>query len=316
MFRSLLHAIFLMGALATAARAERSYQGVQTLGDFSALQKLSSNAAATRSFASRIASAFTKAGYNDFGPEFRRSAGDLIAQYDPKSGDAGLKDARLALRRLESALKKDRFFNTPAGAGESLPNYYGLAATFVAQAKVALKNVSLGRNPANSLRNKKVVLWLTNVDGHNITLNGSHSYAGSSTISHRTLDAGSGFVKTDTGTLTLNGTGTYTGSITIASRTLLAGSGFHSANPLNLSGGTLMIANVSGKHWIAFPPDLEIPTELTGGFTVSFSQPYQANGIEIVTGTKFFAVDDDYVAPEGAIVFVDPSLTISPVPAE
>ncbi|MGH8047629.1 MAG: hypothetical protein ACREKL_10305 [Chthoniobacterales bacterium] len=191
------------GALAFS----QSDRDVQTLGNFLALQKIASKDDSTlRDFVKRVSAVYTKAGYNDFGPEFRHSGGAVIAQFAIGAGDDDLRKARMALRKLEQALEKDAFVVLPASAGKSLPDYYGLANAFVEGAKVGLKNVTLGKNVTNTLRNKKPTLWLIN-NG-----NGNYTFLDSSRggLNGATLDLGSGDSAyfgdiSGAGTLTLSG---------------------------------------------------------------------------------------------------------------
>jgi autotransporter-associated beta strand protein len=239
-------ALTLALAGGNALAASQSEREVQTLGNFLSLQKIASkDGGSLRNFVKLVSTAYARAGYNDFAPEFRRSGGAIIAQFGIGAGKDGSKDARAALRRLEQALDKDGFIVLPSASDPSVPDYHGLAAAFIENAKVALKNVSRGKNVANTLRNNKGSLWLTTDGGGVFTFLDSHGIVGTlsidsisgATLSVRTSE---GLVKTDAGTLTLSGANTYTGATTVNGGTL-GGSGTLSGSyswDLNGASGT------------------------------------------------------------------------------
>jgi autotransporter-associated beta strand protein len=269
-------ALTLAFACSGALAMSQSDRDVQTLGNFPALQKIASKDGGTlRAFVKRVSTAYSKAGYNDFGPEFRRSGGAIIAQFAVGASDDDLKAARSALRKLEQALGDDAFVVLPANTGSSLPDYLGLAQAFLESAKTGLKNVSLGKNVANSLRNNKGNLWLTklNDDTFKGSLIGAFTYTGSTAISNGLLvisnassystgatsaglivwDINSGgtlggtgtVVSTDqpgTGTLILSGgSATYTGTLTIGYTDFLLSGAIADGGFVKTGAGTLIL---------------------------------------------------------------------------
>jgi len=326
MFRRFLPLCLIATCVSAPFARGATASGVQTLGNFAALQKIASNQQATRDFVSRVAEAYVKAGYNDFGPEFRRSAADLIAPYD--GDDHERKAARGALRRLQSALAKDAFVKLPANDGESLPDYHGLAVAFLQNAKVALKNLAAGKNVATSLRNKKLPLWITNDGGNHFTLSsslgtvGNFSVAGTGSLSG-TLNA----VTFNAGTLDVNvgsfvglqavqlsGTTFTVGLVKIGSGSgMLIGPGTTLGNStLNLSGGALEIGETDGIEWLVFLPDAEIPEALSDTFTILLQIPYTVNEADYPAGTKILKAPSDTEAPTAAFVISSSKLTAVP----
>lgn len=156
---------------------------VQKLANFPALQKIAARGnGPTRAYVRAVSTAYHRAGYDDFTPEFRRSAGKIIERFASKNPN--LKAGRAALRRLQRALDRDKFYVLPAHVGERIPNYRDLATVFLTNAKVAFKNISLGQPAGRKLPGKRGTLWLKRTDTDTVVPTGSYSgsVAGSVTI--------------------------------------------------------------------------------------------------------------------------------------
>jgi hypothetical protein len=100
----------------------------------------------------------------------------------------------------------------------------------------------------------------------------------------------------------------------INSGTLTIGSALLNATgTIALAGGTItgtIATGIAGTHWVAFLPGAEIPGDLSGTFKLYLSLAYTINGVDLPPQTTLYRVSDDYIAPDDAIVFPEPGLTI------
>jgi len=268
-----------------AAAISQSEREVQTLANFPALQKLATgNDGATRAFLSRVSASYRKAGYTDFARELRQSTPLVVLFGQPERADApgALKRARAALRDLESALTKNRFVVLPTRAGDTIPDYYGIASAFVESSGIALKNVIGDKNVLNSLRNNKGTRWLTNGTGGKLTFNGTG------------LHAGAFVLVTHAGTETAYAPLTLAGNAYAGTTTLNSGAVFVSGSAINVA------ANGDTRKAVAFPPGLDLPLDQDYTITRILALPETIDGVDFAAGTQIISISEDYVIPSGA----------------
>lgn len=315
--------IWMLAATTTMA-GERT---VQTLANFPVLQKLSRDEDALRGFLDRCARIYAQAGYGHFARELRRSTRlvSLYGQPEDADNSSARKKARATLLRLRLAMKDNHFIAVPTHSGESIPDFFTIATTFIENAKTALENLARGKNIATSLRNKRDTFWLTNDGNNRIILSTSGNAAGSFSLQ----DA---MASNSAGTLTLSGGNVYSVGTSMVGGTL-AGSGstalitsveirldatsywLVTGSTLELNGGKVTILGTTGLKWLALPPGTEVPSDLNGPFRLRLAISYTVNGVELPPGTLIFKVSTDYDTPPEAIVLPDGDLIATPTAA-
>jgi len=335
---SVIAACALAPLASVPAIAVSSDAQVQMLANFPALQRLAAkgNAKELRRYLAQVAAAYRAAGYDAIAAALPK-ADDVIALFDDTKGttrDREIRQARAALRGLASALAKNDLIAIPDKAGETTPNYHLIAAVFVENANQALKNLSAGKNVANTLRYKSGNLVVKNETGSTFTTSGTGSYSsgtvsasanfsvvtvGSFSVGGSLLSTGS-LVKNGSGTLTLNGSSTFTGDFTLNAGTLTAlTNSALGTGTVNVNGGILVLS--FSDTFMIFPVGIEIPTDFGGHPYILLNVAAAIGDVEYPAGTRIVKPLDPSVLPDGAISLSTPATitataTPSPTPAE
>lgn len=309
---------------------------VQTLANFGALQRLAAKGDDPLcAYVHAASTAYIRAGYDDFGSEFRRSGGKVIAQFSSK--DADVKTEQEALRRLQRALERDNFYTLPTNVGESIPNYRDIATVFLSNTKTALKNIGAGKPIGHKLAGKTGTLWLTRTDRETVEPTDSYNFSFSS----------GGVIATNVGILDRPKTVAFPpgialppedeyklvatlgepdvfGDVELPSGTLLVtvpsdfvlpeGTVLISPFGLPFGGfstpsfiGNFSVTGVPDTRWVAFPPDTVLPANpLRPTFRLNAS--YTVNEIALPGGTLIRQRHDSFPIPEGATDLGGPGL--------
>jgi hypothetical protein len=301
----ILHALFagiVVACCATAgATVTKEEQEVQLLGNFPALQKLSRDNGAMRKFLNRISGTYAEMGYDDFARELRRSGSMVVLFGQPeRSAKSGtLKKARAALSRLKQALEDDRFVTLPSATNDAMPDYYGLAAAFLDAADIAVKNLSLGKNVANSLRNNKATIWITHNTGSN-TFSLTGSFAPGVAFEFE-MPVQTTYQAT-TGNYSFNPS-SFSSTNLAASVTGSIQSFFSGSLTINAGGGFFYYSDLQE---IALPPDLALPLDEDYQIVRVAGESENLvteSGTPLPAGTQIIRIRDTFVPPTGALIY-------------
>lgn len=295
-----LAAALCAAALAAAGQAHAAAKdaSVQKLANFAVLKHFAApgKATALRRYLSSISTAYRAAGYPSLGAALPQSKA-IIRLFDDKPGETSRRDlaaARAALRTFRTALKRDHKIALPAMAGERLPNYYGLAATFLLRAGKVLDKVAQGKGTAHLVDMKPLPSWIVNQgDGDFAIGNAGSSITFSSGVS---------------GTLGMSSiTYTNTGGTSVVGGTLtLSGSLSNSLIFLSL-GSTLTLASDGDSRWVAFPPDVEIPDDWSGLAPDTFGVAVTDGEQIYPIGTRIVIAPISLPLPDGATELTSPT---------
>jgi hypothetical protein len=272
----------ILGAISSLSAAS-SDTGVQKLANFPALQKLKAPGG-TRAFLRQVAAAYERAGYVAFARALRQSDALLGIFADPDAASASdFAEARRELRELKKALAENDSIVVPDQIGDRVPNYPAVAAEFLANCERALKNLSAGKEITSGLKKKPIGAWVTRL-GKDVVELSRGGHAGSVSVS--------GSTNTESGSLLGDGSA--------LSKTLLLG------------GGSLSIPAFDSAL-LAVIPSANTPSDVVEDAFLELAKDYTVNGTDFPSGTQFFKVADDYVAPEGTILLPKGPLTATPI---
>jgi len=282
---SVVLACALTPVASAPAKAVSSDAQVQMLANFPALQRLAAkgNAGDLRRYLTQVAAAYRAAGYNAVADALPK-ADDVIALFGDanRATESGaLKQARAAMRHLKSSLSKNRRIVLPSHIGDQIPNYYAIAAAFVENSDKALKNLSAGKNVANTLRQKTGTLVVKNETSDTFTVTGTGSYSSAVTFNGGTLSLAGG--NTYSGATTINAGSLAldigTGSFTLDRISDGSNYSFGSTTTFNLGSSDLAFGSVSGSGTLI----------KTGSGTLSLSGTNTFSGGTLITGGTLVA---------------------------
>jgi autotransporter-associated beta strand protein len=270
-----------LGVISSTSAAPND-AAVQKLDNIASLARLKTDTS-VHAYVHQVASAYRKAGYKKLAAELIRAEPLFQSIAQSEDSSENLPAARRALGKLKVALKRSGFVVIPLSEGDRIPNYLSIAASFVANSSKALKNLAAGEPVGKGLNVKPDSDWVTNVDGKTV------EFSSSSSVS---FEASGGMSKSGSGTLSLSGANIYTGTAIIES-------------------GSLRITSVSAL--LAVPADVLVPADITDAPFLVFHAAYTVDGIDFPSGTQFFKVADDYVAPDGTTLLPAGPFTAMPI---